>query len=188
MRVTLVALFSENPSECECNVSKNVVVTYGEATAKYDIRTVSSPTRVPVTDHTAVIRPAEPVVTKTCNGTADLRQCHKDCANKTPELCQHLSAIDTQKKKVTSLTAKRFINNSDVLGTGNTHSAHAPVNSLCYNLPSVSGSALQESMPKCQSAAKLAITSRSRDIKSSTWATGRTRATHVDRHSVGKRR
>ena len=46
-----MALFSENPFECECNVFENVVVTYGEAPTKYEVRTVSSPAHVPVTDH-----------------------------------------------------------------------------------------------------------------------------------------
>ena len=125
-------------------------MSYGEAPLNHDIRTISSPARVPLTYDAAVVRPSKLVVTNTCNITADVRHCPTDCANKTPELCQHISAIDTQKKKVTILTAKTYINNPDVVGTGSTYSAHAPVSSLCCNLPSVSGSALQKGTPKCQ--------------------------------------
>ena len=125
-------------------------MTYGEAPTKYEVRTISSPARVPLTDHAVVVRPAEPVLTNTCNITADVRQCPTESANKTLELCQRINAIDTQKKKVASLTTTTYINNPDVVGTASTCSAHAPVNSLCCNLPSVSGSALHEGTPKCQ--------------------------------------
>ena len=81
---TYSCFFSENPSECEYNVSENVVVAYIETPTKYEIRTVSSHARVPLTDHAAehVVLPAESAVTNTCITTEDLRQYPTDCAIK----------------------------------------------------------------------------------------------------------
>ena len=132
--LSLVALFSETPSKCEHNVSANTAVTNGEVPATYEIRTGD----------------AEPAVTNTCSITADVHHYPTDCANKTLELCQPLSAIDTQKKKVTILTATKYTNNPDVVGTGSTRSVHAPDNSPRSNVPSVNESTLQVGTPKCQ--------------------------------------
>ena len=122
-------------------------MTCGEAPANYEIRTVSSPARVPLTDHATehVVLPAELAVTNTCHISTDVRQYPTDCANKTLQLCQPLSAIDTQKNKVAE-----SINDHDVVGTGSTYSAHATVNSLWRNLPSMNRSTLQEGTPTCQ--------------------------------------
>ena len=142
-----MVLFSENHFDCESNVSAKVVVTCGEAPANYEIRTVSSPARVPLTDHATeqVVLPAELAVTNACNISTDVRQYPTDCANKTLQLCQPLSAIDTQKKIVAE-----YINDHDVVGTGSTYSARATVNSLWRNLPSINRSTLQEGTPTCQ--------------------------------------
>ncbi|KAI0243410.1 hypothetical protein LSAT2_015894 [Lamellibrachia satsuma] len=139
-----------NPSESEYNVSANVVVPYGEAPTIYEIRTVSSPARVPLTYHPAehVVLPAETVVRNTCNFTADVRHYPTDYANKTLELCQPLRAIDTQKKKLTIVTTKKYVNNPGVVGTRSTY--FAPVYSLCSNPPPVNKSTLQEDTTKCQ--------------------------------------
>ena len=86
-----------------------------------------------------MVLPAEPAVTNTCSITADVHLYPTDRANKTLELCQPLSAIDTQKKKVKSLSGSTYF-----------APAPAPVNSPWKNVPCVNGSTLKVGTTKCQ--------------------------------------